>query len=77
MKAMAEFLCPRCLVVKGDVPHMGKGFDINRQKSKPRKYSIEIVEIACKAIFDSRRSVGYKGEYDPLKKGLWVPTRVW
>jgi hypothetical protein len=30
MKAMATFLCPRCLMVKGDVPHIGKDFDINQ-----------------------------------------------
>jgi hypothetical protein len=76
MKAMALFLCPRCLVVKGDVPHIGKDFDINRRKSKPRIYSHENVEAARKAIFNLGRSVGYKGEYDPLKIGSWAPTRV-
>ena len=73
---MALFLCPRCLVLKGDVPHIGKDFDMNRRKLQPRKYSLENVEIAHKAIFDLGRSVNYKGEYDPLKKGSWVPTRV-
>lgn len=77
MKAMATFLCPRCLVVKGDVPHIGKDFDINRRQSQPRVYSPEKVEIARRAIFDLGRSVGYKGEIDPLKKGSWAPTRVW
>ena len=76
MKSMATFLCPRCLVVKDDVPHIGKDFDINRRKSQARKYSAENVEIARKAIFDLGRSVGYKGELDPLKEGSWVPTRV-
>jgi len=77
MKAMAQFLCPRCLVTKADVPHIGKDFDMNRRKSKPRIYSHENVEAARKAIFDLGRSVSYKGEYDSLKIGSWVPTRVW
>ena len=77
IKAMAKFLCPRCLVVKGDVPHIGKDFDLNRRKSQPRIYSIEDVNIAREAIFNLGRSVSYKGEYDPLKKGSWAPTRVW
>lgn len=77
MKAMAQFLCPRCLATKADVPHIGKDFDMNRRKSKPRIYSHKNVEVARKAIFDLGRSVSYKGEYDPLKIGLWVPTRVW
>ena len=76
MKAMAKFLCPRCLVVKSDVHHIGKDFDMNRRKSQPRTYSLDDVEIARKAIFDLGRSVGYKGEYDPLKIGSWAPTRV-
>jgi len=77
MKAMAKFLCPRCLIVKADVPHISKDFDTNRRKSLARKYSPKDVEIACKAIFDLGRSVGYKGELDPLNEGLWAPTRVW
>ena len=76
MKCMATFLCPRCLVLKADVPNIGKDFDMNRRKSQPRRYSLENVEIARKAIFDLGRSVNYKGEYDPLKQGSWVPTRV-
>lgn len=74
---MATFLCPRCLILKSDVPHIGKDFDMNRRKSQPRRYSAENVEIARKAIFDLGRSVNYKGEYDLLKEGSWVPTRVW
>jgi len=76
MKALAQFLCPRCLIVKGDVHHIGKDFDMNRRKSKPRIYSHENVEAARKAIFDLGRSISYKGQYDPLKTGSWVPTRV-
>jgi len=76
MKAMAEFLCPRCLIVKGDVLHIGKEFDANRRKTKPRKYSLSNVNISRKAIFDLGRSVNYKGDYDPLKIGSWAPVRV-
>ena len=50
---------------------------MNQRKSQPRRYSAENVKITCKAIFDLGRSVNYKGEYDPLKEGLWVPTWVW
>lgn len=76
MKTLATYICPRCLVLKADVPHIGKDFDLKRRHSNPREYSSENVEIARKAIFDGGRSVGYKGEYDPLKVGSWVPTRV-
>ena len=76
MKTMAKFLCPRCLIVKADVPHIGKDFDTNRRKSLARTYSPKDVEIAREAIFDLGRSVGYKGELDPLKEGSWAPTRV-
>jgi hypothetical protein len=76
MKTLAKYICPRCLVLKADVPHIGKDFDMNRRHSNPRKYSPEDVEAARKAIFDGGRSVGYKGEFDPLKVGSWVPTRV-
>ena len=77
IKAMAKFLCPRCLIAKCDVHHIGKDFDMSRRKSHPRTYSIEDIEIARKAIFDLGRSVNYKGEYDPLKLGSWAPTRVY
>ena len=77
MKAMARFLCLRCLIVKADVLHIGKDFDTNRRKSLAWQYSLKDVEIARKAIFDLGRSVGYKGELDPLKEGSWAPTRVW
>ena len=76
MKTLATYICPRCLVLKADVPHIGKDFDMRRRHSNHREYSLENVEIARKAIFDGGRSVGYKGEYDPLKVGSWVPTRV-
>ena len=76
MKAMAKFLCPRCLIVKADVLHIGKDFDTNRRRSLAQRYSPKDVEIARKAIFDLGRSVGYKGELDPLKEGSWAPTRV-
>ena len=73
---MATFLCPRCLVLKSDVPQISKDFDMNQRKLQARKYSPENVEIAHKAIFDLGRSVNYKGEYNPLKEGSWVPTWV-
>lgn len=76
MKTLAQYICPRCLVLKTDVPQIGKDFDMNRRHTNPRKYSLENVDIARKAIFDSGRSVGYKGEINPLKVGSWVPTRV-
>jgi hypothetical protein len=76
MKAMALYLCVQCLVLKADVPQIGKDFDMKQQKSQPWKYSPEDVEAARRAIFDLGRSVSYKGEYDPLKIGSWFPTRV-
>lgn len=35
MKAMALYLCVRCLVLKADVPQVGKDFDMNRWKLRP------------------------------------------
>ena len=77
MKTLAMYICPRCLILKADVPHVGKNFDMNRWQLNLQKYSPEKVEVAWKSIFDGGRSVGYKGEFDPLKVGSWVPTRVW
>ena len=76
MKAIAQFLCPCCLIVKGDIPHIGKDFDMNQRTSQLRTYLIEDVNIARTAIFNLGRSVNYKGEYDPLKQGSWAPTQV-
>ena len=76
LTSMATFLCLRCLILKANVPQIGKDFDMNWWKSQARKYSPENIEIACKAIFDLGRSINYKGEYDLLKEGSWVPTRV-
>lgn len=76
MKTSAKYICPRCLILKEDVPHIGKDFDMKRRHANPWKYSLKDVEVARKAIFDSGRSVGYKGEFNPLKVGSWVPTWV-
>ena len=76
IKSMGLFPCPRCLVVKGDIPEVGSYLDMKNHQKNTRTYSIENVEIARKAIFDSGRSISYRGPYNILKTGSWVPTRV-
>ena len=73
---MGLYPCPRCLVVKGDIPQVGTFLDMKNRQKTARKYSIENVEIARKAIFDSGRSISYNGPHDMLKTGSWVPTWV-
>ena len=76
IKAMGLYPCPRCLVIKGDIPEVGSFLDMKNRQKSARVYSIENVEIARKAIFDSGRSISYRGDHDMLKMGSWVPTRV-
>jgi len=76
IKSMGLYPCPRCLVLKGDIPQVGTFLDMKNRQKTARMYSIENVEIARKAIFDSGRSISYNGPHDMLKIGSWVPTRV-
>ena len=76
MKSMGLYPCPRCLILKGDIPEVGSFLDMKNRQKTAREYSLENVEIARKAIFDSGRSISYKGPYDMLKMGSWAPTRV-
>ena len=76
IKSMGLFPCPRCLVIKGDIPEVGSYLDMKNRQKNTRVYSIENVEIARKAIFDGGRSISYRGPYNILKTGSWVPTRV-
>jgi len=76
IKSMGLYPCPRCLVLKGDIPQVGSFLDMKNRQKAARVYSIKNVEIARKAIFDSGRSVSYNGPHDLLKIGSWVPTRV-
>ena len=76
IKSMGLYPCPRCLILKEDIPEVGSFLDMKHREKTARVYSVQNVEIARKAIFDSGRSVGYKGRYDTLKTGSWAPTRV-
>lgn len=76
IKSMGLYPCPRCLVLKADIPQVGSFLDMKHRQKTARVYSIENVEIARKAIFDGGRSISYNGPYDILKEGSWVPTRV-
>ena len=73
---MGLHLCPRCLVLKSEVPDMGKDFDLRRRQAV-RNYArdaVDRVEIARSIIFDKGMSVG--GELGILKPRSLVPTRV-
>jgi len=76
IKSMGLYPCPRCLVLKADIPEVGSFLDMKIRQKTARVYSSENVEIARKAIFNSGRSVSYNGPHDLLKMGSWVPTRV-
>ena len=75
IKSMGLHPCPRCLIVKGDIPEVGSFLDM-KKRQEARVYSIEDVESARRAIFNSGRSISYNGPYNSLKAGSWVPTRV-
>jgi hypothetical protein len=76
IKSMGLYPCPRCLVLKADIPEVGSFLDMNHREKTARMYSIRNVEAARKAIFDSGGSISYKGIHDTLKMGSWAPTRV-
>ena len=73
---MGLYPCPRCLVIKGDIPEVGSFLNMKNRQKSACVYSIENVEIACKAIFNSGRSISYRGDHDMLKTGPWVLTQV-
>ena len=76
MRCNAQYLCLRCLVIKGDVPEIGTYLDAKRRSTNVRKYPPKNIEYARKGLFEKGWSISYKGEYDVLKNGSWVPTRV-
>ena len=76
MKANAKHLCPRCFIVKADVPEIGTDNDMKRRLTNARKYPPNHIEIARKGLFESGWSIGYKGEHNILENGSWAPTRV-
>ena len=76
MKCNAQYLCPRCLVLKGDVPEIGTHFDMAHRLAKARDYPYSKIELAHRKLFEEGWSVSYKGKHDLLKTGSWVPTLV-
>ena len=75
-KLMGLYPCPRCLVLKTDIPEVETFLDMNRRQNTARVYPTQNVEIARKAIFNSGSSISYRGPHDTLKVGSWAPTRV-
>jgi len=76
MKSNAQHLCPRCLIVKGDVPEIGTDLDMMHRLANVRKYPPNHIERAREGLFESGWSISYKGNYDILKSGSWAPIRV-
>ena len=76
IRVMGLYPCLRCLVIKGDIPEVGSFLDMKNCQKSACVYSIKIVKIAHKVIFDSGRSISYRGDHDMLKTGLWVLTWV-
>lgn len=73
---MGLFLCPRCLIIKSQVPRIGTKSD-EKIRHLLRDYandSAARIEFARKIVFDSGMSLG--GKLEILKKGSLVPTRV-
>ena len=76
IKSMGLYPCPRCLILKADIPEVGSFLDMKHHEKDAQVYSIQNVEFARKVIFESDGSVSYKGRHDTLKVGSWAPTRV-
>lgn len=76
MKCNAQHLCPRCLVLKGDVPEIGSHLDILRRSTNARHYPASMIELAHRGLFEKGWSISYKGKHDVLKAGSWAPTLV-
>ena len=76
IKSMGLHLCPRCLILKADIPKVGSFLDMNHREKTAHVYPIHNIESARKAIFNSGRSISYRGQHDTLKAGSWTPTRV-
>ena len=76
MKCNAKYLCPRCLVIKGDAPKIGSDLDMLRRSTNVQTYPHNHIELARKGLFENGWSISYKGEHDILKNGSWVLTRV-
>ena len=73
---MAKYLCPRCFVIKADVPEIGTDLDMKRRSTNVRTYPHNHIEFARKGLFENGWSISYKGEHDILKNGSWAPTWV-
>ena len=76
MKCNAQHLCPRCLVLKGDVPAIGTHVDMVHRSTTARVYPTTKIELAHRKLFEEGWSVSYKGKHDLLKTGSWVLTLV-
>ena len=76
MKCNAQHLCPRCLVLKGDVPEISTHLDMAHRLANARSYPHNKIKLAHTKLFEEGWSVGYKGKHDLLKAGSWVPTLV-
>jgi hypothetical protein len=76
MKSNAKHLCPRCLIVKGDVPEIGTDLDMLHRSTNVRKYPHNHIKLAHNGLFDGGWNISYKGEHDILKSGSWAPTLV-
>ena len=73
---MGLHLCPRCLVLKSEVPNIGKDFDLQRRRllRDYAKGAADRVEDSRKIIFDMGMSV--RGKLEILRDASLVPTRV-
>lgn len=73
---MGLYLCPQCLVLKSQVPDMGKSFDL-RRRQVIRNYAQDAaarVESSCNIIFNKGMSVG--SDLELLKHGSLILIRV-
>ena len=76
IKSMGLYPCPRCLILKADIPEVRSFLDMKHHEKDARVYLIQNIEFACKVIFESGGSVSYKRRHDTLKVGSWTPTWV-
>jgi hypothetical protein len=78
IKNLGQRPCPRCLILKKDIPDVGTPRDTQRRQRfrSDNKRKRQDVEDARKLIYQEGRLIQHKKVQDILGKQSTVPTRV-
>jgi hypothetical protein len=68
--------CPRCLVLKTDIPKVGQKLDCRSRLSKARTYLRDTIQTARKFIYNLGLNVKGAAVERLLEAQSWVPTFV-